>query len=993
LRSSNADVSAARRAPRNWFQLAFALALIFCATTRASAQLVPNDKWYTIETEHFRVHFIKALEPEARRGAINAERAFAQLSTELKPPAGKVDLVIADNVDYVQGYATSIPSNRIVVFAHPPIDTPELRNYDDWSQLVITHELTHIFHLDRADGLWGFGRKIFGRHPSLFPNAYLPSWLIEGLAVYYESRITGSGRLEGAEHYMFARAAAQAHRLPNLDQVSLATSRFPGGESVYIYGSLIFDYLSRTRGPEAVPKFVDITSRAIFPLSLNAKAKKAFGISFENAFRDWSDSMTRNAPRESDPLPGWRELTHLGRSAEAPRWAGDSLLMYTAANGREVPGLYSVDMSGKVTRLGRRNGLDANVLLPNGDILFSQPDYTDAFHYRNDLYLSHEGSETQLTHAERLAQPDARRDGQIVASQSMPGTTRLVRVSPDGKIITPITAGSAEVQWADPRWSPDGHAIAAVRVRRGGINDLVILDTLGAVTRVLISERAIVSDPSWASTGDRVFYTSTRTGVSQGYVAMLSGGDGLLQLSRSSTGLFDLESSPGARQFAAVHFRYDGYHIGVAPVSSAFTPADTSIAHQRAACTNCSLAAHVDAPIALSDLPATRSYSPWQSLAPKYWEPVITIDKNAGNFFGAATSGSDVIGRHAYYVEAGYNTKYREPGIFGAYQYAGFGQPFINVSAEQTFDHFALQNSANGIVGDLSRRARIYGLSTSFVRPRTRTYGSLAFGGELESRDYTTDPDTLLAKLPAIYSTTINYPSLYASGSWTNAKRPALSISREDGISLSTTLRRRWRSGSESNASNSVVGVLAAYKSLDLSGFAHHAIALRAAGAFADRNAISTFSAGGLSGGSLDVFSGFALGSERRTFGVRGFPPSAEQGIRALGGTAEFRSPISAPSKRVPFIPVLFDRISVAAFGDAGRAWCPPSASQSTGVCNGSTESQPWLASVGAEADFDTAVQYDVPARFRAGIAVPVLNRAAGNAKTASFYLTVGTSF
>ena len=51
---------------------------------------------------------------------------------------------------------------------------------------------------------------------------------------------------------------------------------------------------------------------------------------------------------------------------------------------------------------------------------------------------------------------------------------------------------------------------------------------------------------------------------------------------------------------------------------------------------------------------------------------------------------------------------------------------------------------------DLSRRARIYGLSTSFVRPRTRTYASFAFGGEIESRDFTTDPDTLLAKLPAI---------------------------------------------------------------------------------------------------------------------------------------------------------------------------------------------------------------------------------------------------
>ncbi|MEP6509332.1 MAG: hypothetical protein ABJC63_13990, partial [Gemmatimonadales bacterium] len=228
--SSNADF-VATGIVMSWPRLALALAAALCmaAPGKVSAQLVPNERWYTIETPHFRVHFVKALEFEGRRGAVNAERAYAELSTELRPPSGKVDLVIADNVDYVQGYATTFPTNRIVVYAHPPIDAPELRNYDDWSRLVITHELTHIFHLDRSDGLWRVGRNIFGRNAIFFPNSYEPSWLVEGLAVYYESRITGSGRLEGPEHYMIARAAAEAHRLPKLDELSRATTRFPGG--------------------------------------------------------------------------------------------------------------------------------------------------------------------------------------------------------------------------------------------------------------------------------------------------------------------------------------------------------------------------------------------------------------------------------------------------------------------------------------------------------------------------------------------------------------------------------------------------------------------------------------------------------------------------------------------------------------------------------------------------------------------------------------------
>ena len=174
---------------------------------------------------------------------------------------------------------------------------------------MVTHELAHIFHLDRADGIWGFGRKLLGRHPALFPNAYLPSWVIEGLAVYYESRVTGAGRLEGSEHYMISRAAAQARRIPRIGELSRVTSRFPGGEVVYAYGGQIFDYLSRTRGPGAVPKFVDVSSRVVLPLSLNRKSKRAFGISFENAWRDWRDSLERVAGPETDPVPGWREPT------------------------------------------------------------------------------------------------------------------------------------------------------------------------------------------------------------------------------------------------------------------------------------------------------------------------------------------------------------------------------------------------------------------------------------------------------------------------------------------------------------------------------------------------------------------------------------------------------------------------------------------------------------------------------------------------------------
>lgn len=959
------------------------------APSVALAQLVPNAHWRTIETSHFRVHFTRGLEGESNRAAIAAERAFSELSTELKPPRGKVDLVIADNVDYVNGYATTFPSNRIVIYAHPPFDAPDLRNYDDWLRLVITHELAHIFHLDRAEGLWRLGRYIFGRHPALFPNNYQPAWLIEGLAVYYESRITGYGRLEGSEHQMLARAAAEANGVPRIDQWSRATTRFPGGEVVYAYGSLLWDYLARTRGPEKIPEFVDKTSRVLLPLSLNAKAKSVFGTSFENAWREWSDSLVRSS-LHSEPVPGWRDLTREGRYIAAPRWLNDTTLIYTAATGKEVPGAYTVTTSGRRSRLERRNSLDASASRSDGSIVFAQPEYIDAFHYRNDLWVSRDGHQRRLTRGARLSQPDVGHDGKIVAIQELTGTSRIVLVSADGSSIRPLTEGDPHTQWTEPRFSPDGSKIAAIRIGMPRGSSLVVMDTIPSSYRNLATSSAILLGPSWSPDGREILFTSNGSGASEAYSASMAGA--LTQLTASSTGFFNPEISPKGALLSGMNFRYDGYHAGVAllPEGNAVSALPEKSPH--AACTSCRPASRDDAPLTAAPVPAAGRYSPWRFLVPTYWGPVFTQSAGEGTGLGAATSGSDIIGRHAYFAQASYNTKFKETELLGAYQYAGLGQPFLNFSGQETWENFAIANSSGSRVGDLNRRARIGGLSATFVRPRARMSSSVSLGAELESRKYFADPDALLAHLDSFYSRVHDYQSLFASVGFNNSKRPSLSISREDGVAMSASARARWEKGSYGSASASVVGAAAAYKSLDLGGFAHHVIALRGAGGYANDRAISTFSVGGLSGGTVNVLEGVSLGGERRTFGVRGFPPSAEQGIRALGWTAEYRAPIAAPSRRVRFVPLLFDRISASVFGEAGRAFCPSSA-VSQPVCRVSRSDAPWLASTGVEFDFDTALQYDVPARFRLGVAVPVVNRSFAGADAASVYLTIGSSF
>ena len=934
----------------------------------------------------------------ARRTAPNAERAFALLSRELVPPRGKVDLVIADNVDYTNGYATPFPSNRIVIFAHPPVDEIALRNYADWSQLVVTHELTHIFHLSRAEGIWKLGRYVFGRHPALFPNAFMPAWVTEGLAVYYESRLTGTGRLEGSEHYMIARAAAEAGSFPRLGEISLATSRFPGGETVYAYGSFIFDYLSRTRGEKSIRRFIDVTSRSIFPITLNGKSKKAFGISFERAWQQWTDSLLRATQRKPEPIPGWRELTPEGWFVSAPRWLGDSTLIYGGSTGREVSQAYVVDLSGEKRKIGRRNAAAVNIPLANGDILFSQPDFVDPYTLRNDLYIQRGDKQIRLTHGARLSWPDARRDGSIIAIQDVPGSTRLVRVSTDGRSIVPITRGSIDEQWTEPRWSPDGKRIAAVRLPYGNRAEIVVIDTTGAVSFSYRLESAIPASPSWSRDGSKLFFSSDHSGTMQLYSIDLPPATrgGTTRLSDALTGIFDPESSPGSAWLAATLYHTDGYHLGVAPAPRVRAAvADTVLQGERASCPTCRIA---DA--AYGALPpdngVARNYSPWRSLLPTYWEPIVESTTGLGTRVGGATNGVDVIGRHSYYAQATYNSRWHDGEGYLAYRYAGLGQPYLDFSGQQIWDHFNVVNSANAVVGDLAQRSRIYSTGVTMLRPRVRRSAFLSLGAELETRKYATDPDSLLAKLSPVFRQSARYPSVFASASWTNTRRPALAISREDGITLSGIARERWRylDGKVSGApSRSLEGAVAGYKALDLPGFAHHVIAMRGAAGYTDGRAISAFSAGGLSGTSLEVISGFSVGDRPRRYGVRGFPPSAERGIRAFAGSVEYRAPLAVPSRHIRYVPLLFDRISASAFADAGRAFCPRSSIGTAAVCSSSSANNPWLASLGGEMDLDAALYYDVPARIRLGVAAPVSGRDYTRAKAVSVYLTFGSSF
>jgi len=990
--------------------LALAVVALLWLGANAGAQVSPNKRYFTLHTQHFYIHFTRETEPVARRIAVDAERAYAELSSELHPPRGPIDVLISDDVDFSNGSATPFPTNRIVVYANPPIQNSSLRFTDDWGAMAITHELTHIFHLDRSRGLWRLGQYVFGRSPYLFPNSYDPSWLVEGLAVYYESHFTGAGRIEGSEHRMIARASAIDHSFPTLGEASLASPRFPFGESAYAYGSLFVDYLARTRGPESVRRFVEKSSADIIPFWIDLPARQGFGISFTRAYRDWRDSIYRSVSglsASATPLANWHDLTRDGVLVSFPRWLNDSTLAYTGTPGKEVYGAWQVGTDGDRRRIGRRNSESPQVELPTHDgVLYAQLEFTSPYEIRSDLYVQRDGREHRLTRGQRLSVPDVRADGEIVAVHTLPGSMQLVRVSSDGRRVRPITTGSLDEQWNEPRWSHRGDRIVAIRWRRPGLSEVVVLDTLGRELSVFASGHSVQAAPSWTSDDASVLYSSDRTGTAQLYLTTLADGRES-RVSNAPAGLLEpdlhgIGRAPGAitdggiiatgsLDLAAVSLRGDGYHLGFAPCC-ALSTAEAS-----------RQATVAVAPIAVDSSLAT-PYSPWRQLAPRYWEPSYAQGLHPNNpRIGAETGSFDITGRHSWDLAVQVPTD--NTGVTGSlsYSYAGLGMPVIDIFASRDWSltgRVVDRANQQNVLGEIRRRIDDGQVDATWVRQRYRSALSVTAGTGVEQYNYVGVPNGTIALVDTtgIFRSRF-YPRVLFGVGYARTQAAPYSISPEDGFTIRGTARERWRTDVASSSTLSLVSAATGYKSLNLPGFAHHVLAVRAVGGWRDDRANDYFDVGGISGAPVPIIAGYTVGEGARDFFVRGFQPGSLVGTRAVAASAEYRLPLVMPGRAPGILPLFIQRAALNLFSDYGSAWCPHVTNAL--VCTQDVENQyhltehRWIGSYGAELNLSAAVlSWDEPYRFRFGVAVPYQDQGLlGPASKVSWYFASGLVF
>jgi hypothetical protein len=364
---------------RRWAVLAGALALAgllaSARAARADSDDIPADedvrtlpqgplptaRWLTLETPHFELHFYPEEQEFAVRTARVAERAYRLITHYLNwQPKGRISVLLVDQTDQANGSASSVPYNFISAFGAPPDGMDELSDFDDFVKLLITHEFTHVAHLDTI--LSWCPRLINSVLGKVYaPNLSQPTFLIEGLAVLMESRHTTAGRLRSSFYDMHLRVPFLEQQVLGLDQVSVASGPlvYPGGSVPYLYGSSILRYIEDRYGPEKVREISHRYADRCISGGINRVALQAVGRPYTNAsgqdiWNDWGRSAAHRYALQKEEverhgLTTARRLTYdaPGTRGTGPRpvFFRDGTLVYQRDNNDQRPAYVRLNLA------------------------------------------------------------------------------------------------------------------------------------------------------------------------------------------------------------------------------------------------------------------------------------------------------------------------------------------------------------------------------------------------------------------------------------------------------------------------------------------------------------------------------------------------------------------------------------------------------------------------------------------------------------------------
>jgi hypothetical protein len=369
----------------------------------------------------------------AQQVARQAEAALELLEPYFGLPDQPIYITLDTTTDVFNAFAAPIPRPRVGLRPLFPNDGILGLRAEDYTYLVLVHELTHIVQLrytETADGAARSQLGLVGEGVGAIP----PPWFIEGIAVYLESQLTAGGRLSDPTTTGLLHTLVLSERWPSLTDISVGTyARWPGGLTRYLLGVGFVDYLIDTYGFEMILATLKHMNSSLLPVPFAVAWEVVAGSPLSHDYDAWTAVVRSEAEQRAAQTIDYPLLTEngwgTGRPALSP--SGDRLA-YLASPGRLMvaslteDGLSDARLLRADVQLGDLAWLSDDMLLYSRIYPWGETSYLELFRY--DLESD---TETRL-------------EGGRHAS--------LVRALPDGCIVFAydrLIARSSLRQWCD----------------------------------------------------------------------------------------------------------------------------------------------------------------------------------------------------------------------------------------------------------------------------------------------------------------------------------------------------------------------------------------------------------------------------------------------------------------------------------------------------------------------------------------------------------------
>ncbi|MDH4281158.1 MAG: DPP IV N-terminal domain-containing protein [Myxococcales bacterium] len=910
------------RVPRAATVIACLLGLFWANSARAQTKDLAR-RWQTVQSEHFEVNYPEPLALVARRVLAVAETANAKLVPIFgHQPKKRVQIVLNDDTDGANGNATPLNYNVIRLFVSAPDDLSVLGDFDDWLTILVTHEHSHILHLDNIGGLPRIVNEILGKVWA--PNVLLPRWMTEGIATYLESAETAGGRLRSTQFEMYMRTAVLENNLLHFDTLNNRTDYWPHGDIWYLYGSRFIEWLVEQYGEEIILEMTQWYGRRAIPYSVNRMGKRLTGNTFGELYELWIDDMRRRYGEIEDAvrsqgMTNARRITFRGETIRGLRFADDQRLIYYASDGRSDEQIRMLDLArgNEVERVVRSLGESYPTMHPNGDLYFESVDaYKTNIYSYYDLFRldSHRPwKRKRLTWGLRARYPDISPDGRWVSYVRNEASTQSLWIASlddiEGTQEVLVQSGRFE-QVYTPRFSPDGTKVAYSVWRKGGYRDVHVIDLASREITRVTHDRALDTGPAWSPDGHRLYFSSDRTGIANIYAWEPATG-AVLQVTNVISGAYTPAPSPDGKQLAYIGYTSRGYDIYVLDLDPDTGRPASAYVDRRPPPS--------DADALISDL-STR-YVGARTFYPRFWG--IDLQEDAfGRQLGIYTRGEDAARFHLLFARLGVSLK-------EGYVNAELVYTLQRLPPNLTASFFRTVTPRGGFVVNGQRLPYVedaYGgrLSVDYTVPRSfhanrisASYG-LTWTRSLSGFDGPIDPNFAP---PIIPSTGLN-ADIRLGWSYNDARRHLYDYTPSEGRTFGASIS--FAHPAIGSRFESIVASWFIQRFIEMPWVQHHVLAFRYGGGAGEdsRGERGSFALGGFPNTSLldQLLNSEQLGG----VALRGYPAASIFGDRFQLLQTEYRFPLTRVLRGPGTVPVFFDRMYGLVFFDYGDAYFGP---------------------------------------------------------------------